>query len=233
MGGEDPNVLAVEIASQVKEFTHPTLFSMVLSQNEDIRKTNWFQKFVKHNADGSPIVGSDGKPLIDTEAAKEDLTERLSVVPYPNSRLIQVSFTCSDPRDCQTLVEAVVNQHILVTRTAEENLQNKNQDYFRNLQQQTNFELTELGTKINHLEMDLGKQGVNLETGSSIVQFQLETLTAEALKSDQAAANAQDKLDLFNNQISSGLTPPEVEEHTCKIPPTGIIAECSTNPRLP
>ncbi|HEX4124786.1 MAG TPA: polysaccharide biosynthesis tyrosine autokinase [Tepidisphaeraceae bacterium] len=209
---EDIGGLGVEIASQVKEIMHPTLLSMVLTQNDDIRKTSWFQKFVKHNSDGSAMLGADGKPLIDTEAAKEDLAEILTVNPYPNSRLIQVAATCSNPADCKTIIEAVVNQHISVVRTAEENNELKNQDYFRTLQQTTTFELTELGTKINHLEMELGNLGEDLESGTSVTKFELETLTAETLKADQAASDAKDKLDLFNSQINSGLTPPEVEE---------------------
>jgi polysaccharide biosynthesis transport protein len=210
-GGEDANDLAIEIASQVKEITHPALLGMVLSDSDDIRRTTWFQKFVKHNPDGSPMLSGDGKQLFDSEAAKEDLANRLIVAPYPSSRLILVSALCSDPSDCKTLIEAVVNEHIKVAAHAQEITQEKNQQYFQNLTNQLNNEISEMGQRINHLQMELGGQGEDMRNGTSMYGFELQTLIAEMLKADQAAADAQNKLDLFNSQIDSGIIPPEVE----------------------
>jgi succinoglycan biosynthesis transport protein ExoP len=203
--------LPIEIASQVKEMLHPTLLGQVLADNDDIRRTSWFQKFVRHNPDGSPVLGQDGRPLIDTEAAKEDLADRLTVAPFPNSRLITVSATCADPNDCRTLIEAVVNEHINVSRQAQETASEKNQQYFHNLQSQLNSELGELAGKIQRLSMELGEKGEDIGNNSSTKTFELQTLLAESLKSDQAAAEAQNKLDLFNQQLDSGIIPPEVE----------------------
>jgi succinoglycan biosynthesis transport protein ExoP len=208
---DDPTSLAIEISSQVKEMLHPTLLGQVLTDNDDLRRTSWFQKFVRRNPDGSPMPGQDGKPLVDTEAAKEDLADRLAVAPYPNSRLITVSATCADPNDCRTLIEAVVNQHINVSRLAQEAASDKNQQYFHNLQSQLTSELGELAGKIQHLSMELGNMGEDIGNNSSRVTFELQTLLAESLKADQAATQTQAKLDLFNQQLDSGITPPEVQ----------------------
>jgi polysaccharide biosynthesis transport protein len=210
-GGINAEILPIEMASQVKEMLHTTLLGQVLADNEEIRRTTWFQKFVRHNPDGSPLVGQDGRPLIDTEAAKEDLATRLTVLPYPNSKIIIVSATCTDPNDCRTLIEAVVNEHITISRTAEENIQERNQQYFHNLQSQLTSELGELAGKIQHLSMDLGTQGEDIGNNSSTKTFELQTLLSESLKADEAATEAQDKLDLFNQQLDSGIVPPEVE----------------------
>jgi succinoglycan biosynthesis transport protein ExoP len=208
---DDIQQLPIEIASQVKEMLHPTLLGQVLADNDDIRRTSWFQKFVRHNPDGSPMLGQDGKPLIDTEAAKEDLADRLLVAPYPNSRLITVSATCADPNDCRTLIEAVVNEHINVSRNAQEIASEKNQQYFHNLQNQLNAELGELAGKIQRLSMELGEKGEDIGNNSSTRTFELQTLLAESLKADQTASEAQSKLDLFNQQLDAGVNPPEVE----------------------
>src|SRR6185437_11808356 len=94
--------LEVEKATQVRLLVNERLISKVLQNSDAVRQTQWFKQFVK----------KDGGESVNITAAKSDLLDRLLVRSDPGSRLIVVEFTCDNPKDAQTIVTELVNQHI-------------------------------------------------------------------------------------------------------------------------
>ncbi len=102
-GGTSPAELEIEQMTHAKLLTHDRLHSSVLETSDPVRETEWFKQFV---------IYKNGASVLDAEAAKADLQEHFEVKVVPNSRLIQVSMSWSVPKDCQTIVQQLVDQYI-------------------------------------------------------------------------------------------------------------------------
>jgi len=72
-----------------------------------VRETEWYRSFE-----------SGGRQ--DVAATLIDMKERLSAAPWPNSWIIQVSFTWHKPDECKTIVNALVNTYLGMARTSSE-----------------------------------------------------------------------------------------------------------------
>ena len=105
--GTDPAGLEIEQNTQVQLLKSESLLTTVLTEgtaeSTAIRETEWFKQFVSYK---------DGAKDVNASQAKTDLLDRLDVAPVANSRLIAVKVNYSIPKDCQTIVRALVNQHI-------------------------------------------------------------------------------------------------------------------------
>src|ERR1051326_5257407 len=105
-GGQDMASLAIEQKTQVALLTHEGLLINVLKNpSGDIRKTEWFKSF-----DGNIFK------------AKEDLLDNLRVVAVPETKLVSVAMSYSNPADTKVIVEEIVGQHL---RNQQEQTQNR------------------------------------------------------------------------------------------------------------
>ena len=93
-------VLSIEQKTQAALLKSESLLTKVLmNEGSEVRNTSWFKRFKDYRDS--------------TAAAKEDFAERYSVTSIPETRLVKVEFTYSDPRACQTIVKEMCAQHIL------------------------------------------------------------------------------------------------------------------------
>ena len=94
--------LAIRQRTEANLLGRQSLFSQVLQNRPDIRSTAWFERF------------KDDTGQYDIAAAKEALTDELSVRPIPDSELIEVSISTRVPRDARVIVNDIVTEHLSI-----------------------------------------------------------------------------------------------------------------------
>lgn len=204
----DPLTLGVELRSQAAMMKTDTLFAEVLVNGQNIRQTNWFQQFKRKvtQPDGSVTEAPD------IAKAKEDLYDHYSVMPVNDSRLIIVSFTWKDPKDCKLIVEDLVSQHLrtqLASKTAHDDAQSSELNYLK----------TGLNTKVNTLSQLMLKLGLELsDSGISPMpnyvspkELELQTLVQLQTKAQMDYNEAKAMYDGVASKLAQGLTPPMVD----------------------
>lgn len=164
----DMNTLPIEVRRHTTLLKDLTLFTKVLQNpNTEVRSTLWFKR----------------QPSI--QDAKEDLIENLDVASAPDSRLINVSMTDSDPNSCKVIVQTIVDQYI-----KDEQDKNRDQQYSRNqeLQQQRisqEDKIKLIDGDIADLQTDLSANGV---TGT-VSKISVQDMELEELIKDYQEAN--------------------------------------------
>ena len=110
------NTLPLEIGYHKSMLTSPPLITKILSSpDNEIHTTRWF------------------KSKANIEEAKQDLDKSLDVIAAPESTLITISMTDSDPNSCKVIVYSLVEEYI-----KEQDALNRNLEYThtQDLQQQ-------------------------------------------------------------------------------------------------
>jgi succinoglycan biosynthesis transport protein ExoP len=197
----DPNSsLVVEQKTQTQMLKTDYLFTQVLQNpNGAIRSTQWFNEFKK----------SDGS--FDIAKAKEDLYAKFSATPYPDTKLISVSFTYRIPKDCSVIVNDIVNQHI-------ENERKRNADKSLDRTQSLNNLRVRYENVINSLKNETALKAAQLQVdemgrpgGVSQKENEMAQLLTSRLKAESEAAGAQQALEAAKAQLDQGATPSSVE----------------------
>ena len=136
----DVNTLPMEVRLHSSMLKDPQLLDQLL-QNAEVRTTPWFKKW--------PTIPE----------AKQDLGDELEISASPDSRLIEVSMTDSDPNSCKVIVQALVDQYI-------KNRQEKNRDRQYSLNQDLQEQLTTQYDKIKLIDGDISDLQADLNTAS-------------------------------------------------------------------
>ena len=195
--------------NQAMILQHDSLFSRVLASGDAaIRKTNWFKQFIAtaQMPDGST------KQIPDIPAAKFDLGERFSAVAQPESALIRVEFSCSDPADCKTVLEEVIQQHL---DEQQNNTQTRAQDRSRDL----NNLRVKYETRIRELQDRQQNRMLMLDIGQigspgryTATDLEMQSAVSKQIEHAAAANALQAAFDSLDAQIKQGIDPPQVEE---------------------
>jgi capsular exopolysaccharide synthesis family protein len=194
------NTLTVELRTQATKLHTDALFYEVLKNaNRETRNSEWFKQFKK--PDGG----------FDLAQAKEDLAEKFSPVPINDSRLIAVSFTYSEPRDCRTVVMDLVEQHIENERKANTDKINKDQAFLQNLLLKYNTQARALRNDTAVKAAKLQLDGWGRPGGVALKEQEMGQLISERLKKETIAQSAKEELDATMQQLQAGTTPPRVE----------------------
>ncbi len=206
-GGEpqlDTSGLSIELKSQARLLHTETLFSEVLNRPA-VRDTSWFKQFIKVNVDGIEAP--------DIAAAKDDLSDKLGIALSPETKLIEVNFTYSNPQDCDTIIEELIEQHlqdqnmfraeVLRERTGDLAV-TKSALMLKNNQRQD---------QISRLQEELNAEGFNTMAGhTSPRDMQLVELGEEQKNARFELNEAKSKLDTVKARLAAGEDPPEVEQ---------------------
>jgi capsular exopolysaccharide synthesis family protein len=190
--------LAVEQRTQAQLLGTETLFTKVLQNKQDIRNTDWFKQFV--NPDNSVAIAS----------ATYDLGKHFSAAPIPDSKLIQVSMTWKNPKDCRTIVMDIVNQHLADQKIL-------SNDNLTRQAQALNNQMARYQNQINVLKRDINTIAARLALDGqrpgalSQQEQELMLLVGEKLKAENDANEAKAALDGAQQTIASGGTPGQVE----------------------
>jgi capsular exopolysaccharide synthesis family protein len=195
--------LEYEKGTQVKLLLHERLLSELLEGSDALRATTWFQQFISSRPTGEKVV--------DAEAAKADLLDRLKVRSEPDSRLISVQVEWSIPRDCQTIVEEIVNLRIKEQKAADDNNTLDRTAAIQALKLNYESQIHDANRLMQTLATELGGMGVQVAQGASSKDYELQQLLSEELKARAFYGAAVAKLATFKNQLETN-SAPELEE---------------------
>jgi polysaccharide biosynthesis transport protein len=206
-GGEpqlDMSALSVELKSQARLLHTETLFSEVLSRPA-VRDTAWFKQFIKVNADGIEAP--------DIAAAKDDLADKLGVAPSPETKLIEVSFTYSNPQDCDTIIEELIEQHLQDQNTFRAEVLRERTGDLAVTKSALMLKNNQRQDQISHLQEELNAEGFGTMAGhTNLRDMQLMEIAEEQKTARFQLNEAKSKLDTVKARLAAGEDPPEVEE---------------------
>jgi polysaccharide biosynthesis transport protein len=190
----DPISLPLEIRQHATMLKNRTLLTQILQNaNSEVRNIPWYNRF------STP------------EDRKQDLVENLEVTSSPDSKLILVSMTDSDPKSAQVIVQSLVDQYI---KNQEERNQDRQYKLHQNLEQQEIAEegkLKLVNGDISDIQAELNSDGVTgtmnkLNTKDMELQTLLEKV--QTLRLDEQTGEGE--YQVMISQINGGQDPPEV-----------------------
>ncbi len=187
IGGTEPNPQSVEMEqlTQARLLTHETLLLEVLRDpNNDVYQTEWFHQFT---------------PFPNIEAAKEDLRDHWVVAPVTNAKLVQVSMTFRNPKDCKSIVQSIVDQHIRNQKAEKSAIWAERGQGLTRQKEIYEVQMKRLSDQLAEWARGLGMNGV--ERGiTSVSQFELQGLVAQRANFLSEQVDAQLGLEAFNKQ---------------------------------
>jgi capsular exopolysaccharide synthesis family protein len=170
--GIDIAQVGLDQRTQTALLKDESLFIRVLQQNGDIRKTKWFNSFK------------------DVFRAKDDLVDSFRVEPVPESKLVSVKMSYSDPRDCRTIVEAIVNQHLEDQKQIANNKTLERSVILNNLKQRYQFRKDELARDLREKSLRLSIDGMGAPGRLSATEEELKQLLQTQFEMQRNASEA-------------------------------------------
>ncbi|MDB5334072.1 MAG: hypothetical protein JWP03_5223 [Phycisphaerales bacterium] len=201
-GGVNTAGLDVDLHTQAELLMHERLLSSVITSSDALRGTSWFKQFV---------TVQSGQPVVDAQEAKQELLKGLLVTPLPQSRLIRLQMSYSIPKDCQTIVKELGDEHIKEQKVRLTIANDLKASSLEQLKMNYESEIRDNTTRMVRIATDLGKLGVSTGGGPSSKDFELQQLIAEQLKAANILGTAEAKSNTFENQMKTS-SAPELEE---------------------
>jgi len=200
--------LISELRTHVQFLQHDSLFSYVLAKEGNIRKTRWFESFK---------TIKDGKEAPDPKSMKEDLQKYLHVNAIADSQLVRVSFEGSDPRDCKTIVEEIVNAHLEREYRKAESSFNQRTKALRDMKDGYERQLSVVSGRVRERQVTLTQKGMgggganNQASYFGSKEAELRELIATQLKLGAEASKARHRYEFVASQVQRGDSISEVE----------------------
>ncbi|HZK80393.1 MAG TPA: hypothetical protein VFC46_04980, partial [Humisphaera sp.] len=194
--------LDVEQNTQTALLLSERLLSSILDSSDAIRQTEWFKQFIFYK---------NGQQLADAEAAKADLLDHLEVIPLTGSRVIKVKFSWSVPKDCQTIVQEIVDQHIKNEKSKVNTSEVERNNNLEQLKLNYDGQIHEKTERMTSIATKLGAQGVGIYQGGNSKEFELQSLISEQLRAMAFLGAAEAKMKTFDRQMETN-SAPELEE---------------------
>ena len=186
--------LAIEQRTQAQLLRHSSLLSRVIQNSAMLRDTSWFKQFET------------------PEDAKADLMDSLSVSPLPDSKLVMISMSYSDPKDCRDIVEAVVNEHIRVQQDLARGRELERSRDLNNFKQRYQFTLGELRREMEEKGSRLSIDGGGTPGRLTGLELELSNLLNTQLEMKLNADEAEQMYQTVMSQLQQGVDPPMIEE---------------------
>jgi len=210
--------LPLQIGLHTTMMKDPALITKVLSNpNDEIRTTQWFKRY-------STI-----------QEAKADLADgELQVTSSPDSPLIVVSMTDSDPKSCQVIVQSFIDQYI---KDQQEKSRDRQYSFNQDLAQQriaAEGQVKLDDGDISDLLVELSSDGVSgTVTKISEKDMALQALLQNRQIATLDAQNAKEQYNALEMQIANDPNNvPQVEEQVNKDPQIMNLRQMQTNYEL-
>ena len=205
-GDRGPHVdiagISLDQRTQTALLKNESLFIRVLQNpNGDIRKTNWFKSFRTNVFD-----------------AKDDLVDNFAVEVIPESRLVSVKMSFSDPRDCRTIVEEVVNQHLEDQKQIAQNKTLERSVILNNMKQRYQFRKDELGRDLREKSLRLSIDGMGAPGRLSAKEEELKELLATQFEMQRNATEAASTFKSVVDSLNEGQDPQAVSREIAQDP---------------
>jgi len=210
--------LPLQIRLHTTMMNDPALITKVLSNpNDEIRTTSWFKRHAT------------------IQEAKADLADgELQVTSSPDSPLIVVSMTDSDPKSCQVLVQSFVDQYI---KDQQEKSRDRQYSFNQDLAQQriaAEGQVKLDDGDISDLLVELSSDGVS----GTVTKISEKDMSLQAMLQNRQAAtldaqNAKEQYNTLEMQIANDPNNvPQVEEQVNKDPQILNLRQMQTNYEL-
>ncbi|HYO10090.1 MAG TPA: polysaccharide biosynthesis tyrosine autokinase [Tepidisphaeraceae bacterium] len=196
----DIQSLAVDQKTQANLLQNEALFVQVLqNDNSEVRKTTWFQSF-----DLDPI------------RAKDNLKRRFDVDVIPESKLISVRMSYSNPRDCKVIVEEIVNTHLENQKKINQNKQLERSVMLNNLKQRYQFRRDELGRDLREKAVQLSVDGMGTPGRLSAKEVELQDLLKNQFEIQRNRDDAGTAYKSAVDQLNDGQDLPGAQEEIAR-----------------
>ena len=196
----DVTSLGLEQRTQAQLLRQEALFIQVLQNpNADLRKTKWWNNF-KGNV----------------YKAKEDLIDNFRVDVIPESKLISIRMSYSDPKDCKTIVEDIVNQHLENQKVIAQNQQLERSVQLNNLKTKYQFRKDELSRELRERGQRLSIDGIGVTGRLSAKELEMTNLLAAQFDINKNASEADAAYKAAMAQVQDGGDLPSVQNEISK-----------------
>jgi succinoglycan biosynthesis transport protein ExoP len=192
----------VEAKEQITKIFHGDLPMEVLNNSDAVRATHWFAQFRRM---------INGQPVFDVEAAKQALLDDLDISRVPESRLLAVTFSCADPQDTKTIVEAICTQHIQDEKDARQIEESDQSSMLKRMLTTAEGDLSEIQSRMAKVMGQLSDSGEPLQ-GRGFVQDQLDQLVGEQVRTNAVLTEAKIRAAQFEKQIAARGTTVQIED---------------------
>lgn len=197
--GGDVNVVGLEQKTQVAALKAEGLLSQALqNDSSEIRKTKWYETFSRGGSDNSVV--------------KEEFADSFSATAIPETRYVKVEFTGTDPKDCQTIVREICEQHIKNERKAVLDDGQKKSVGLAELQASRLSQDNDLTAKMNQIRSEIAGSGGDVGGHISLKELQLTRLSEQLSKAETEYQAAKSQLDATQESLKKGIDPLQVEQ---------------------
>jgi capsular exopolysaccharide synthesis family protein len=199
-GPTDMQSLQVEQRTQANMLKNEALYAKVLEKSTEIKETAWYRQFAN------------------VEDAKRDLKNNLAVSPYPDTKLIGVSFPYKNARDAQKVVYEVVNQHILDQQEIGRAKQLQKSVLLNSMKAQYQSSLADIGNELREKSISLNIDGMGVPGRLSAKEVELGELVRRQMEISANASTAKAMYESMAAQVQKGEVPAKVEEYVMREP---------------
>ena len=204
---EDPTMtdiggINLDQRTQAALLSQDALFIQVLQNpNSEVRKTSWFQSFRG-----------------DVFAAKDDLVDHFNIDVIPESKLLAIRMSYSDPASCKTIVDEIVNQHLENQKQINQNKQLERSVMLNNLKQRYQFRKDELGRDLREKAVRLSIDGMGTPGRLSAKEVELQDLLKTQFEMLRINEDAKAAYESAVAQLNEGIDLTVVQEEIAKDP---------------
>ena len=194
-GTTDRNAIELEQSTQVAYLKHDSLLSAVLQRSTDLRNTGWFQEFKD-----------------DVSEAKDDLLGRLEIRPIPDTKVIQVSVSCGDPKDAKIIVEQLVDQHLRQQGETRRNVELRRSQTLSEKRNQDQARLNDLNDQLRQRGSKLAVDAMGVPGHLNAKEQEAARLMTTLIEQQGALDAAKTAYDRASTQLQSGQDPADIDE---------------------
>ena len=193
--GSDRSSIELEQRTQAQQMRHDSLLSSVLTRSQALRGTGWFAQF-------------NGNVSI----AKEDLLSRLTITPIPDSRLIMVSVSYSDPRDAKVMDEELVDQFLKQQSDTRRDVQLRRSQTLNGMMQTSQVRLNELNEELRQRGSKLAVDAMGVPGHLSAKDAEASQLVLKLVDQESKLEAAKSSYERASAQLAAGQDPSDVDE---------------------
>ncbi len=194
--------LKVEQRTQAEKLLNEGLWSAVLDSNPKIQETDWYKSFKK-------LEGVQTASML----AKEDLAESFSVLPRPESRLLQISMITGNPADARDIVQFIVDAHINNQQQATRDRTSSELETAKQWKERYTRDMNRVKDRMSSLQGSLNSGGSMLNLGKlNVKEMEIGALVSAQMKVSLEANQAAAQLAAVEQLIQAGNDPAQVNQ---------------------
>jgi tyrosine-protein kinase Etk/Wzc len=196
----DRATIEIEQRTQAELLKHPALLTEVLQTSDKIKTTNWYKQFS------------------DVRDAKEDLQDKFEVTPRPDTKLIRVAMSYSNPKDCRDIVEELVGRHLRQENQKRREAQLLRGQTLTQLLGNYTVNLADLDERLRSKGSKLAMDGLGVPGRLNALESRASQLSQELARTENELQAVKSAYDQTTGQLQAGQEPAMLEEMLARDP---------------